>query len=80
LAYRQKKSLGSAWFFFNFFVTGMALVVISQTVLLFVVAWEFMSLAAFFLVTFEHERDDVRRAGWIYLVATHLGLAFVRRF
>ena len=36
-----------------------------------------MSLSAFFLVNFEHEHAETRRAGWIYLVATHLGVAFL---
>ncbi len=40
-------------------------------------AWEIMSLASFFLVTFEHEDDDARQAGWTYLVAAHLGTAFL---
>lgn len=76
-AYRDRKSLGPPWFFFNIFVAGMALVVIARHALLFMVAWEIMSLAAFFLVTFEHEKKDVRMAGWVYLVATHLGGAFL---
>lgn len=76
-AYRDRKSLGPPWFFFNLFVAGMALVVIARQALLFMVAWEIMSLAAFFLVTFEHEKKDVRLAGWVYLVATHLGAAFL---
>ena len=76
-SYRDKKSLGPPWFFFNLFVAGMALVLLARTVLLFLVAWELMSLAAFFLVTFEHEDEKVRRAGWVYLVATHLGVAFL---
>ena len=41
------------------------------------VAWELMSLAAYVLVTFEHERSEVRRAGWVYLIATHIGTAFL---
>ena len=36
-----------------------------------------MSVAAFFLVTFEHEKAEVRQAGWIYLIATHLGVVFL---
>ena len=36
-----------------------------------------MSISAYFLVTFEHEKAEVRRAGWVYLVATHLGVAFL---
>lgn len=77
LAYRGKKSLIGSWFFYNTFVVGMVLVVLARTALLFLVSWELMSLSAFFLVTFEHEQAEVRRAGWIYLVATHLGVAFL---
>jgi formate hydrogenlyase subunit 3/multisubunit Na+/H+ antiporter MnhD subunit len=77
LAYRHKKSLGSPWFFFNLFVAGMVMVVVARTVLLFLMAWEVMSVAAYFLVTFEHEKAEVRKAGWVYLVATHLGVAFL---
>ena len=36
-----------------------------------------MALASFFLVTFEDEHESVREAGWIYLVATHLGTVFL---
>jgi formate hydrogenlyase subunit 3/multisubunit Na+/H+ antiporter MnhD subunit len=77
LAYRHEKSLGPPWFFLNIFVAGMILTLVARTVLVFLVAWEAMSLAAYFLVTLEHERETVRRAGWIYLVAAHLGVAFV---
>jgi len=77
LAYRTRKSLAAAWFFFGLFVASMALVLIARTAFLFLVAWEVMSLSAFFLVTFEHEKAEVRRAGWVYLIATHLGVAFL---
>lgn len=77
LAYRDRKSLASSWFFFNTFVAGMILVLIARTAFLFLVAWEVMSLSAYFLVTFEHEKAEVRRAGWIYLVATHIGVVFL---
>jgi len=33
-----------------------------------------MSIASFFLVTFENDRDEVRRAGTTYLIASHLGV------
>src|SRR5262245_6690278 len=54
LAYRHEKALGGPWCFFNLFVAGMVLVVIARTSLLFLVAWEVMSLAAYCLVAFEH--------------------------
>lgn len=75
LAYGRRKSLGLSWFFFNTFLVGMAGVILARTALLFVICWEVMSLSAYFLVTFEQEKAEVRRAGWIYLVATHLGVA-----
>lgn len=74
-AFRDRKSMGSHWFFFNLFLLGMTLVLLARQALLFLVAWEVMSLSAFFLVTFEHEKKDVRTAGWIYLIAAHVGAA-----
>lgn len=74
---RHHRSLGGPWFFFNLFVAGMELVTVARTVVLFLAAWEVMSIAAYCLVTFEHEKEEVRRAGWVYLIATHLGVAFL---
>jgi len=75
--YRDRRALGPAWFFFNLLVASMVLVVIARNAVLFLVAWEVMALASFFLVTFEDEKESVRDAGWVYLVATHLGTAFL---
>jgi hydrogenase-4 component B len=77
LAHRHERSLGTPWFFFNVFVAGMVVVVLARTAFWFLVAWEVMSVAAYCLVTFEHEKAEVRRAGWVYLIATHLGVAFL---
>ena len=76
-AWREKKSLGAPWFFFNVLVASMVMVVLARNGVLFLVAWEVMALSSFFLVTFEDERESVRNAGWTYLVATHLGTAFL---
>lgn len=77
MAYRSRKNLGSSWFFFNLLVASMVMVVLAYNAVLFLVAWELMSLASFFLVTFEDEKESVCEAGWTYLVATHLGTAFL---
>jgi hydrogenase-4 component B len=77
LAYSSRKNTGSSWFFFNLLVAGMVMVVLAHNAILFLLAWELMSLASFFLVTFEDEKESVREAGWTYLVATHLGTAFL---
>ena len=73
--HRRQQKLGSAWFFYCLFVGGMIVVLLARTTVLFLVAWEVMSMAAFALVTFEHEKEEVRRAGWIYLIAAHIGVA-----
>jgi formate hydrogenlyase subunit 3/multisubunit Na+/H+ antiporter MnhD subunit len=39
-----------------------------------------MTLASYFLVTFEDEKTDVQKAGWTYLIATHIGTAFLLAF
>jgi formate hydrogenlyase subunit 3/multisubunit Na+/H+ antiporter MnhD subunit len=72
---RETGRIGAAWFFFNLLVATMALVTVARNAVLFLVAWELMALASFFLVTIEDDRSDVRDAGWVYLVATHLGTA-----
>jgi len=76
-SFEDTHDLGKSWFFFNLLVASMLLVVLARNALLFLIAWEVMSLASFFLVVFEHERDSVRRAGWIYFIATHIGTAFL---
>jgi hydrogenase-4 component B len=75
--YREHKSLNSSWFLFNMLGASMAIVVLAHSVLVFLLAWEVMSLSSFFLVAFEHEKKEVREASWIYLIATHLGTAFL---
>jgi formate hydrogenlyase subunit 3/multisubunit Na+/H+ antiporter MnhD subunit len=55
----------------------MATLVLARDGVLFLIAWEMMSVASFFLVTYEGERDDVRRAGMTYLIASHLGAVFL---
>jgi formate hydrogenlyase subunit 3/multisubunit Na+/H+ antiporter MnhD subunit len=76
----EKRSLGPLWFFYCLLVMGMTLVLLARNAVLFLSAWELMAVSSFFLVTFEHERESVRSAGWIYLVATHLGTGFLLVF
>ena len=76
-AARRPEESGRSWFFFNLLTASMLLVVAARNGVLFLVSWELMSLASFFLVMLEDEKESVRRAGWIYLVAMHLGTAFL---
>ncbi len=61
----------------NTFLLSMTLVVIADNGFFFLIAWELMSLASYFLVVTEHQKADVRYAGFFYLVMTHVGTAFV---
>lgn len=76
----EARSEGAAWLWFDALVAAMALVLTARNAVLFLVAWEAMALTSYFLVVFHHDRAEVRRAGWIYLVATHLGTAFLLAF
>lgn len=76
-AYQSQRNLGPVWFFYNLLLVSMLLVVTARNSLLFLIAWEIMTLASFFLVTFEHRRPAVRQAGFLYLLAAHIGTAFL---
>jgi len=71
--YRDVREMGSHWFFFNLLVAGMLLVLLARNGMLFLIAWEVMSLAPFFLVLFEGQKKSAQKAAWTYLVAAHLG-------
>lgn len=72
-----RRSLGAVWLFLDLLIGAMAMVVVAHDGLLFLLSWEVMALAPFFLVSFEDEKPAVREAAWTYLVATHLGSAFL---
>ncbi len=71
--YKQRQA--SMGFMLNLFIPAMMLVVLARNVLTFLLFWEAMSLASYFLVMTESELDETRRAGWLYLVMMHGGMA-----
>jgi formate hydrogenlyase subunit 3/multisubunit Na+/H+ antiporter MnhD subunit len=73
--YADRKNLGAAWWFYNLLVAAMAVVVTARNGVLFLVAWEVMALASYFLVVFDDEKPAVRDAGRVYLIASHMGTA-----
>ncbi|MHB1025937.1 MAG: proton-conducting transporter transmembrane domain-containing protein, partial [Desulfobacteria bacterium] len=57
----------------NLLLLSMAFVVSAGDMLSFLLGWEAMSLASYFLVVLNHEKREARQAGLIYLIATHIG-------
>jgi len=67
--------------FAGLFLAGMLLVVLADDAFLFMVAWELMSLASYFLVAFHHDNAANRRAAFLYLLMAHIaGLAILLAF
>jgi hydrogenase-4 component B len=62
---------------YNLFLLMMAGVVIAGDAVIFLILWEVMSLVTFFLIVFEKESADSRRAGFLYVIMTHAGTAFL---
>ncbi len=75
--YYGKYDIGILGFFYNIFIACMLLVVTAENGLFFLMAWELMSLASYFLVIFEYRNKDNIQAGTLYFIMTHIGTAFI---
>ncbi|RPH33984.1 hydrogenase 4 subunit B, partial [bacterium] len=64
-------------FLYNLFLLMMAGVVIAGDAILFLILWEVMSLTTFFLIVFDKKSSASRRAGFLYVIMTHGGTAFL---
>jgi hydrogenase-4 component B len=71
---RGQRAVGAAHGVLALLIVTLALVVTARAVIPFLVAWEGISVTAYLLVVFDHTRPEVRRAGLVYLVATHTGM------
>jgi hydrogenase-4 component B len=69
---------GRTWW--SALVLSMGLVLTSGNGLHFLLAWEAFALSAYFLITLENERTGVRKAGWLYLAASHAGTMVLLAF
>lgn len=52
---------------------SMSGVLLASNGLQFLICWELFAVSAFFLLTLERERPEARKAGWLYLAASHVG-------
>ena len=69
----QPATAGATRFWYGMMGASLALVMTARNGLLFLAAWEVMALVGFFLIVTEANKATVRRAGFVYLAATHVG-------
>lgn len=73
-------NLAAHWFFYALLMLGMALVLSARDAILFLLSWELMSLAPFFLIDYNDDEARTRDAAWVYLTAAHLGAILLIAF
>jgi len=71
--YLGQRPVTSLIIFYALFVAGMFMVVLADDALFFLVSWEIMAAASYFLVIFENEHIENRRAAFLYMVVAHVG-------
>jgi formate hydrogenlyase subunit 3/multisubunit Na+/H+ antiporter MnhD subunit len=58
---------------YHLFLAAMGGVLLADDAYAFMVTWECMALASYFLVTTQHRIPEIRQAGFLYLLIAHLG-------
>ncbi|MEW6401867.1 MAG: hydrogenase 4 subunit B, partial [Chloroflexota bacterium] len=71
------RNVGVLGFFNNLFVGMMLLVVTAANAFYFLIFWEVMTLASYFLVIFEGDKQESIRAGYLYMLVAHAGAALI---
>lgn len=70
---RHPVSAPSARLWWNGLLLFMGLILLSANGLHFLIAWEIATVCAYFLITQERQKREVRKAGWLFLAASHFG-------
>jgi hydrogenase-4 component B len=61
---------GHLWFF-TLLILSLQLVAVAHNALVFLIVWELMAIGAYFSIVFDKDKEEVRRGGFWYFVATH---------
>ncbi|MFB3776467.1 MAG: hydrogenase 4 subunit B [Bryobacteraceae bacterium] len=69
----REGGVGLLGFFYNTLLLSLTLVFTASNAFFFLLVWEVMALAAYCLVSFEHEKKETRRAGTLFLIMSHAG-------
>jgi len=58
---------------YHVFLASIALLVMADDAYVFMVMWETMAFASFFLVLANHRIAEIRQAGYLYMLVAHIG-------
>ncbi|HEY5513175.1 MAG TPA: proton-conducting transporter membrane subunit [Geomonas sp.] len=72
-ARKHPGNVGKLTFFLGLLAASLTTLLLARNTVLFLVAWEVMAFAAYFALTTEDEKPQVRDAGILYLITTHVG-------
>lgn len=72
-ARENPRTIRKLTFFFGLLVASMLMVIMARSAGLFLLAWEIMALAAYFVLTTDDHTPEVRDAGTLYMICTHTG-------
>jgi hydrogenase-4 component B len=67
----------SVSFFTDLFMGAMVLVVTVTNAFFFIIFWELMTLASYFLVVWEFDKKESAQTGFIYFLVAHIGAALI---
>jgi hydrogenase-4 component B len=70
---RAQRPVWYAHAVFAVLIAALMLVVTAQSVVPFLIAWELMAVGSYLIIVYEDEKAEARRAGLIYIIATHTG-------
>ncbi|MBI5149823.1 MAG: hydrogenase [Candidatus Omnitrophica bacterium] len=73
LKHDGKKNVSVHYALYHLLLIALMLIVTAKNAVLFLVAWELMTVSSYFLIVFYDEREAVRKAGYLNLIATHTG-------
>ena len=68
------RSAGPGRVWWSVLLASLGLVLVMCNGLHFLIGWELFTLSAYFLVTLDRTRGEVRAAGWLYLAASHVAV------
>jgi len=69
---------GRGWW--SLLILSLQGVLLTANGLHFLIAWEIFTVSAYFLITLDRQKSEVRAAGWLYLGASHVGMVCLFAF